>query len=161
MMRALYTRFTTLADQIPYSFVAFTCRLAAATPFWRSGQSKLDGGEIFGIKYELFSVKASKIYLFQTEFGFPEPIAPIATQLAALGENILPPLLLLGLLSRFSALGLLVMTAVIQFYVFPEELLRANGNWSMHLLWAAPLLVILSRGPGAFSVDALAGRKRT
>ncbi len=155
---ALYTTFSTLCSKVPYAIVALACRIAAAVPFWRSGQSKLDGGEVFGVKYELFNVKASKIYLFANEFGFGDAIAPAATQLAALGENLLPPLLVFGLLTRFGALGLLIMTAVIQFYVFPEQLLMANGNWAMHLQWAAPLMVVLQRGPGAVSFDTLFGK---
>lgn len=154
-MFALYNRMTALCALIPYSVIALACRVAAAAPFWRSGQSKLEGGEILGVKYELFAVKASKVYLFAEEFGFPDAVAPIAAQMAALGENLLPPLLVLGLLTRVGALGLLIMTAVIQFYVFPAELLRIDGNWSLHLLWAAPLLVLLQRGPGSASIDAL------
>lgn len=157
----LYSKFTALAEKVPYAIVALACRLAAAMPFWRSGQSKLDGGDMFGIHYELFSLKASKVYLFQNEFGFPESIAPAAAQMAALGENLLSPLLVFGLFSRLGALGLLVMTAVIQFYVFPEELLKPDGNWAMHLQWAAPLLVILQRGPGAISLDAVLGRRKS
>lgn len=157
----LYAGFAQISGKIPYALVALVCRIAAAVPFWRSGQSKLEGAEIIGVKYELFSIKASKVYLFANEFGFSESIAPVAAQLAALGENLLPPLLVFGLLTRFSALGLLLMTMVIQFYVFPEELLNPNGNWALHLLWAAPLLVVLQRGPGAISLDALlAGSRR-
>lgn len=156
----IYGKFAALMEKIPYAAVALACRLAAAIPFWRSGQSKLDGGDILGIKYELFSLKASKIYLFETEFGFPESIAPAAAQMAALGENLLPPLLVFGLFSRLGALGLLIMTAVIQFYVFPEELLKPDGNWAMHLQWAAPLLVVLQRGPGALSLDWALGRRK-
>lgn len=157
MLRSLYEKFAALCRDIPYAPVALACRFAAAIPFWRSGQSKLDGGDIFGVKYELFNVKASKVYLFAEEFGFPEAIAPAAAQLAAIGENLLAPLLMAGFLSRFGAAGLLVMTAVIQFYVYPEELLKPSGNWAMHLSWAAPLVVILRSGPGVFSLDALLG----
>lgn len=157
-MRA-YQRFVQLTETIPYTVLAFVARFAAAVPFWHSGQTKLEGGEFFGIHWNIFSVKASKIYLFQNEFGFPEAIAPTATHLAALGEFFLPILLVFGLFSRFAALGLLVMTAVIQFYVYPDQLLMPNGNWSMHLLWATPLLIVLARGPGAFSLDALLGAR--
>ncbi len=160
MFSNLYGRFSALCSKVPYSVIAIACRVAAAIPFWRSGQSKLEGADMFGVKYELFSLKASKVYLFQEQFGFPEAIAPAAAQLAALGENLLPPLLVLGVLTRFGALGLLIMTAVIQFYVFPEELLNPNGNWAMHLQWAAPLMVVLQRGPGALSIDALFGRRK-
>lgn len=160
-LTGLYAGFARISGKIPYAVVALVCRVAAAVPFWRSGQSKLEGADIIGVKYELFSIKASKVYLFANEFGFSESIASVAAQLAALGENLLPPLLVFGLLTRFSALGLLIMTVVIQFYVFPEELLNPNGNWALHLLWAAPLLVVLQRGPGAISLDALlAGSRR-
>lgn len=159
-LKNLYSQFAALCEKIPYSVVALACRLAAAIPFWRSGQSKLDGADLFGVKYELFSLKASKVYLFESEFGFPESIAPFAAQMAAIGENLLPPLLVFGIFSRIGALGLLVMTAVIQFYVFPEELLRPDGNWAMHLSWAAPLLVVLQRGPGSFSLDAVLGGRK-
>lgn len=155
----IYSKFAALFERTPYAPIALACRIAAALPFWRSGQSKLEGADLFGVKYELFSVKASKIYLFANEFGFGETLAPTAAQLAALGENLLPPLLVFGLLTRVGALGLLVMTAVIQFYVFPEELLKLDGNWALHLQWAAPLLVVLQRGPGIFSLDTLLGRR--
>jgi len=159
-LKALYGRFAALCEKLPYSIVALACRFAAAIPFWRSGQSKLDGADLLGVKYELFSLKASKVYLFANEFGFPESVAPAAAQMAAIGENLLPPLLIFGIFSRIGALGLLVMTAVIQFYVFPEELLRPDGNWAMHLGWAAPLLVVLQRGPGSFSLDAVLGGRK-
>lgn len=156
----LYSMFVSVCEKIPYALVAIACRIAAAAPFWRSGQSKLEGADIFGVKYELFSLKASKVYLFAEEFGFPDAIAPTAAQLAALGENLLPPLLLVGLASRLSAVGLLIMTAVIQLYVFPEELLSPEGNWALHLSWAAPLLVIARSGPGAISLDSILGTLR-
>ena len=156
----LYSSFSALCGRVPYAAVAVACRIAAALPFWRSGQSKLEGGDLFGVKYEIFNVKASKIYLFANEFGFGDAIAPTAAHLAALGENLLTPLLVFGLATRFSALGLLIMTAVIQFFVYPEELLNPNGNWAMHLQWAAPLLVVLQRGPGAISLDTLLGKMK-
>lgn len=38
------------------------------------------------------------------------------------------------------------MTLVIQLFVYPEA-------WSLHALWAAILVVIIARGPGAWSLD--------
>jgi putative oxidoreductase len=58
-------------------------------------------------------------------------------------------MLVLGLGTRFAALGLLIMTATIQLFVMPEAL------WSAHIYWAAILLVLMSRGPGPISFDAL------
>ncbi len=68
--------------------------------------------------------------------------------MATVAEHVLPVLLILGLLSRFSALGLLAMTAVIQIFVFPEA-------WVTHGLWAAALLVVAAQGPGRLSLDHL------
>jgi putative oxidoreductase len=157
----IYEAFVDFANGLSFSILALVCRLAAAVPFWRSGQSKLDSEALLGIKFNIFAIKDSKFYLFQEQYGFPEAIATPATYLAAWGEFFLPLLLVFGLFSRFGALGLLAMTAVIQFYVFPEDLLNPNGNWSLHLLWAAPLLLVLSQGPGRFSLDALLGFEKT
>ena len=160
MLFTLYKQFTSITARLPYDLTAFVCRIAAAAPFWRSGQTKLDGDSVFGIHYELFNIKASKIYLFTEEFGFGETFGPAAAQMAALGENLLPPLLVFGFLTRFGAVGLLIMTAVIQFFVFPGELLKFDGNWSLHLQWIAPLLVLLTYGPGRFSIDGIFGPKQ-
>lgn len=156
-MMQIHKAFVSACEAIPYALLAFVARIAAATPFWRSGQSKIDADGFLGIKWNIFSVKESKFFLFQEQYGFPEPLATPATYLATWAEFFLPLLLLLGLFSRLGAAGLLMMTAVIQFWVFPEDLLKPNGNWSLHLLWAAPLLLILARGPGAWSLDGLFG----
>ena len=55
-------------------------------------------------------------------------------------------LLVLGVFARLGAAALLVMTLTIQFLVYPE-------NWPEHLMWASILAYVLSRGPGALSID--------
>ncbi|MEI6419103.1 MAG: DoxX family protein, partial [Sphingomonadales bacterium] len=45
---------------------------------------------------------------------------------------------------------LLGMTATIQIFVYPDA-------WPTHLSWAAIMLPIIARGPGAFSLDRLLG----
>jgi len=40
------------------------------------------------------------------------------------------------------------MTLTIQFLVYPQ-------NWPEHLMWASILAYVLSRGPGALSLDRL------
>jgi putative oxidoreductase len=69
-------------------------------------------------------------------------------------EFVLPILVAAGLLTRLSALGLLAMTLVIQFLIFPE------AWWPTHSLWAALALVLISRGGGIFSLDAALVRAR-
>ena len=67
---------------------------------------------------------------------------------------MLPALLLLGIFTRFAALGLLGMTLVIQTFVYPDA-------WSTHLSWAALLLLLVARGGGAWSLDRqFEGRQR-
>jgi putative oxidoreductase len=44
------------------------------------------------------------------------------------------------------------MTAVIEIFVYPED-------WVIHLTWAAMLVFILTRGPGAISIDYLIRKK--
>jgi hypothetical protein len=73
--------------------------------------------------------------------------------LATVGEHALPLLLLLGLGTRFAALGLLVMTAVIQLLVYPAA-------YPTHGAWAAVLLWLMVRGPGVVSLDHLLAARR-
>lgn len=67
---------------------------------------------------------------------------------ATVAEHVFPVLLVVGFASRLSALGLMVMTVVIQLFVYPD-------GWPEHLLWFALLLLIVARGPGALSLDHL------
>ncbi|MDE2339779.1 MAG: hypothetical protein KGL21_01755, partial [Alphaproteobacteria bacterium] len=53
----------------------------------------------------------------------------------------------LGLFSRFAALGLVGMTLFIQFFVFPD------AWWTVHSLWLGLLLTIVVRGGGVWSLD--------
>ena len=91
----------------------------------------------------------STIFLFEHEFGMPFPV--LSAHLAALAENILPILLVVGLATRLSALALFVMTIVIQI-VAPE------GFWTFHILWFFVLLYVVAKGPGPISVDHLVER---
>ena len=71
--------------------------------------------------------------------------------LAGVMEVVLGLTLILGLYSRVAALGLLVMTLFIQFFVFTD----AASWWGSHVWWFVALLVVLSHGPGIFSLDKL------
>ena len=124
---------------IPGWLLQLLGRCAIAPTFFRSGQTKVTG----------FSVNDSTVFLFEHEFGMPFPV--VSAHLAALAENILPVLLVIGLATRLSALALLVMTIVIQI-VAPE------GFWTFHILWFFVLLYIVAKGPGPFSVDHLMER---
>jgi putative oxidoreductase len=128
-----------LAERIPYSIVALVARFAVASVFWRSGQTKVEG---------FLDIKDNTFFLFREEYKIPLLPPDLAAYMATVAEHVLPVLLLAGLASRLSALGLMVMTLVIQLFVYPE-------GWPEHVLWFALLLLILARGPGALSLDHL------
>ena len=119
-------------------------RLPIAIVFWRSGRAKVEG-------WNIFSVKDSQYFLFREEFGMPLP--EMTAHLTAIAEHILPILLVLGLLTRLSALGMFIMTMVIQFFVFPDAWLGA------HMFWAAILFAVVALGPGPVSLDRLLFRR--
>ena len=95
----------------------------------------------------------SAVDLFRDEYQLPLLAPELGATLAALGEHALPLLILLGLGTRFAALGLLVMTAVIQLLVYP-------GAWPTHGVWAAVLLWLMALGPGVVSLDHWLARRR-
>ena len=113
--------------------------------FWRSARTKVVEGSVLDID-------ETQYFLFE-EFGLPIP-TDIAVPLTTYAEHFLPVLVALGLATRFGAAGLLVMTLVIQLFVFPE------AWWGTHSLWAALALILVSRGGGHFSLDALVTRMR-
>ena len=71
--------------------------------------------------------------------------------MAAFAEHVFPVLLLIGLATRFSALALLVMTLVIQIFVYPDA-------YPTHGVWMTVLLFLVARGGGAVSLDHWLGR---
>jgi putative oxidoreductase len=129
-------------ERIPYSVIALLARVAVADVFWRSGQTKVDGWQITETTFDLF----------REEYRVPLLPPELAAYLACIQEHLFSVLLVIGLVSRLSALGLLGMTLVIQLFVYP-------ANYPDHLLWAAALLLIVACGPGAFSLDHLIWRR--
>jgi len=123
-------------------------RVALALPFFRSGLTRWDG---------FLSLSPGTLYLFENQFKLhilgglhPLPAPDQTAFLVGVAELLAPVLLILGLATRLAALGLLIMTGVIQL-VFPD------GWADFHLYWAALALGILGFGPGAVSVDRLIG----
>jgi putative oxidoreductase len=125
-----------LAELVPYGLVALVSRFAIASVFWRSGQTKVQG---FHIREETFD-------LFREEYKVPLLPPDVAAYMSTTAEHVFPVLLVVGLASRLSATGLLFMTMVIQLFVYPS-------GWPDHILWIAILLTIITRGPGAISLD--------
>lgn len=139
-----------LFERIPHSLVAFLARFSIAAVFWTSGQTKVQGFVLNLVSGEFAlgwpRLSDSALALFQDEYKLPFVPPEVAAPLAATAEHLFPLLLLIGLGTRFSALALLGMTMVIQIFVYP-------GAYATHGTWAALLLLLISRGPGAWSVD--------
>jgi putative oxidoreductase len=126
-------------------------RLGIAIPFFRSGLTKWDGLSLSPSAIFLFE-NEFKLHLFGAAYDFPMP--DLAAFLSASGEIVLPVLLVIGLATRFAAVGILLMTALIQLVV--------PGGWlTYHLPWAAMALALIALGPGDLSLDRLIARRMT
>lgn len=134
----LVQRVLGLAESVPYSILALIARLGVADVFWRSGQTKVIEGT--------WTLDPNTIDLFRNEYKVPVIPPEIAAYMATIQEHLFAVLLVIGLASRLSALGLLGMIVVIQLFVYPD-------SWPDHLLWLGGISLILCRGPGKISID--------
>lgn len=145
-----------LAGCIPNTLLAFVARFSIAAVFWKSGQTKIQGFAVDIVNGEFTlgwpRLSDSVVDLFRDEYHLPLISPEIAATMAALGEHILPILLLLGIATRFSALGLLGMTMTIQLLVYPDA-------YPTHGTWAAVLLYLMVHGPGKLSIDHWIARR--
>lgn len=133
---------TVLASRWAESAPLLLARVALAGVFWCAGRSKVAEGS-------LLEISDATRYLFENDYvGLPLP-PEIAAPMATAAEHALPILLVLGLATRLSAAGLLSMTMVIQIFVYPE------AWWTTHILWASLAMILIARGGGVLSADAL------
>ncbi|MGH8248256.1 MAG: DoxX family protein [Gammaproteobacteria bacterium] len=126
---------TALLDRVPLALPAFVLRWGVAVVFFRSFLVKMDSWQ-------------TTIMLFENEYNVPILPPVLAAYMAAAIEFAAPIMLVLGLGTRLAAAAMFGMTLVIQLFVYP-------GSWPDHLLWTGPLLYLILRGPGAWSVDAV------
>ncbi len=140
--RGLINSVMCLYECIPPDVIALLARGIVGMVFWLSGRTKVDG----------FALKPSTFFLFENEYKLPVIPPDIAAYMATAAEHALPILLWLGLATRLSATGLLLMTLTIQLFVYPNA-------YVTHGLWAIGLLYLMKYGPGRLSLDHLL-RKR-
>lgn len=138
-----------LAKLFPPSLASLVLRFALAVPFFKSGLTKWDGFLQISSTPELLFTEEFKLHLFGQTFDYPFPA--LMAWGSSIGEIILPVLLVLGLFTRLSAFGLLMMTALIQLTI-------PDGWANFHLPWAAMAIAIIVIGAGKFSIDALLKR---
>ncbi len=128
-----YHAATEFSSKYLFSLLVLFIRLWMARIFWYSGLTKINSWQ-------------TTIYLFKYEYKVPIIPVEIAASLATATELTMPFLLVLGFMTRFAAVPLICMIAVIQFtYLDLVE----------HLYWAVLLATIIFYGPGRYSVDYL------
>lgn len=144
----LVERASRLVQTIAFpSLVQLVMRLALAVPFWRSGILKWSGFlQLSDTAVTLFSDEFM-LHLPGGPYHFPAPA--VLAFLSGCGEVTFPVLLVLGLGTRFAALGLLFMTLIVE--------LTVPDGWPIHLTWAAMALGIMAWGPGRISMDHFVG----
>lgn len=129
------------AKLLPLDLLLLVQRLGIAAVFFMSGRTKITEGTWLTIDDSAFE-------LFRTDYHLPF-IPPVpAAYAATTAEHLFPILLTLGLFTRVSAGGLLVMTTVIEVFVYPDA-------WPTHLSWAGLLLPLIALGGGKLSLDRL------
>jgi len=140
--RAAWNRFSDHASAwVSHHLLALCARIALGAIFFLSGRTKVEG---------FLTVTEGTYALFREEYRVPILPPEVAAHLATYAEHLLPALLVAGLLTRLSALGLLGMTAVIQLFVYPDA-------WPTHLSWATLALYLAARGGGTGSIDRALG----
>lgn len=92
----------------------------------------------------------STLFLFEEEYQVPIIPYELAAYLATGAELALPILLILGLFTRFSALGLFILNTV-AVYSYGHALSDA-GLWQ-HYLWGSLLAILLVHGACCVSAD--------
>ncbi len=121
--------------RFPLSIIQLAGRIGVGATFFKAGLLKYQSWE--------FAVK-----LFQDEYRVPLLDPAVAARIAMLQELTIPILLFLGLATRLATLPLLGMILVIQMFVYPQA-------YNEHLVWGSILVLLLTRGPGVFSLDYL------
>ena len=124
--------------RFPMSIIQLAGRVGVGAVFFKAGLLKYNSWE--------FAVK-----LFEEEYRVPLLPPELAARIAMVQELTIPILLFVGLATRIATIPLLGMIAVIQTFVYPNV-------YNDHLVWGAILLLLLTRGPGVFSLDYLIER---
>lgn len=122
-------------------------RLFLAWEFFEAGWSKFNGENWFSH--------------VQDRFPFPFNVLPADLNwfLAMGAELILPVFLVLGLLTRFSALSLAILTVVAWYTVHAGAGYNVcNNGYKMALIYLVALLPLITQGAGKLALDNLIQR---
>jgi putative oxidoreductase len=138
-MRNALLKARRLLERFPLSLIQLAMRIGVGAVFFNAGLMKYRSWEM-------------TLLLFRDEYQVPALDPALAARIAMAQELTIPILLFLGLATRIAALPLLGMIAVIQTFVYPNA-------WVEHLVWSSILLFLITRGPGAISLDHFLARR--
>jgi putative oxidoreductase len=138
---SLYARLGALLDTWLAPLAEAAARFWLGLIFFRSGLLRVESW-------------SSQEFLFGSIHPVPGVPPALAAVVTTAGELVLPIMLWLGLGQRIAALGLFVMTAVIQFVVAqsPEGIENKIGNLE-HYAWMVGFLLLATRAPSVLTLD--------
>lgn len=124
----------------PMTLFAFRCYVAWV--FFASGLTKIQSW-------------TTTLYLFEDEYQVPLLSPEVAAYAATAGELVLPIFLLLGVGTRFAAVGLWILNGVaVMSYPYLHTAEGAAG-FGQHVLWGTMLWCVGVLGAGLVSVDTI------
>jgi putative oxidoreductase len=135
---AWFDALRTQLARFPLSIILLAGRIGVGATFFKAGL----------LKYHSFEFA---VRLFAEEYKVPLLDPAVAARIAMVQELTIPILLFAGLATRVATLPLLGMIAVIQTFVYPNA-------YNEHLVWGSILVLLLTRGPGEFSLDHVIAR---
>jgi len=121
--------------------ILLASRIGIAPVLFLAGQAKVE---------LLMTFQENASDMFRGQYPLRVVYQEFAVHIAAYAEQALPVLLVLGLLTRPIAVVLLCILLGIEFFLRPVA-------WPTHISWAALLLPLIIRGPGAWSLDRVIG----
>ena len=129
----VFTKYKEILDQYVSHALLLWIRIFVALVFYKSGMTKIANME-------------STVLLFEYEYGLPFLSPVLAAYSSTFFELACSALIMIGLFTRLASLPLIIMTLVIQFFVFQNH---------EHFYWLALLGVIAVYGGGKISAEHL------
>ena len=125
-------------SRVPLSIILLTMRIGVGSVFLKAGL----------LKYQSWDLT---VKLFQDEYKVPLLDPAVAARMATFNELTVSVLIIVGLATRPATLPFLGMLFVIQTFVYPD-------SWTDTLVWGSILVMLLTRGAGAISLDHVIDR---
>ncbi|SMN01127.1 INTEGRAL MEMBRANE PROTEIN (Rhomboid family) [uncultured Candidatus Thioglobus sp.] len=142
----LYNNLFDLLQKYTDDILKLFVRLYVAYAFFKAGLTKFGSWDS-----DMPFISSSAQYLFEEEYQVPFIPWELAAYLGTAAELILPVLLVIGLVTRGSALMLFVFNIIA---VISYPTIWESGYYD-HKLWGIMLLITVLYGQGRISTDSL------